>query len=415
MDKRYLRWILPVALISLLVAQFVARPDWRAFASIEFWESILRYSRVLRLVESEYVHGDDVNFHDLTDRALRSVAGSLDRYSGYLTPDDYVEYARDANQEYVGVGVEISHFGGRVFISQVFEQGSAASGGVLAGDTIVSIDGNDVRGESIAVVAEEIRGEPGSTVQLGVERPVSGAELEFELVRSEIALDSVVQIEMLSDGIGYLLIRQFIDDTAEELVDAINGLEAEGMTSLIVDLRGNPGGRLEVCARMTEFFLDEGQTILTVQSRREEEEVFSASRQDYHFEGEVIVLIDEGSASASEIFAGALRDHNRAVLVGQKSFGKGSVQSVYEFPGGDGLKLTSARYLLPGGEAIHGSGVVPNISVEISVQDTFLRILQRNHLRNMSVLEFEAVFGFTPVEDESLNIAKVILTKGRRG
>jgi carboxyl-terminal processing protease len=409
MDKYKLRWVIPIACLAVIAAQFAARPDWRAMLSLDYWKSLSRYGLVMRIVESEFVHADEVQFQGLTDVALRAAVSSLDPYSAYMTPDDYEAFSMASNQEYVGVGIEVGQFSGQVIISQVFEQGSASAGGVLAGDFIVGVDGVDTREESLGAVTDRIRGEPGSIVSLEIERPITGEHYTFNLERLAIALDSVVDVEMLTDSIGYLKVRQFIDETDLEMVSAIHRLNAQGMQGLIIDLRGNPGGRLDIAVRMAEVFLNEGQKILTVQSRRGVEEVLYAEANADACDRPLVILIDEYSASASEIFSGALRDHARAVLVGQKSYGKGSVQSVYSLAGGDGLKITSARYLLPNDEAINGIGVYPDVTVERSADESILLMLQAHHLRTMSAADFTKAFGFAPVEDSQLLVAVQIL------
>jgi carboxyl-terminal processing protease len=304
-----------------------------------------------------------------------------------------------------------------VIIAQVFKGGSAEQSGILAGDYIVGVDEVDTRGERLTEVIDRIRGEPGTIVAMKVERPINQKIFEFEMERMAIALDSVVDVEMQTDSIGYLKVRQFIDDTDDEMFDAISALEAQGLRGLIIDLRGNPGGRLDTAARMAEIFLQEGQTILTVQSRRGVEDVFQARSVKRTYDGPLVILIDGRSASASEILAGALRDHGRALLVGKKSYGKGSVQSVIGFPGGDGLKLTSARYLLPNGEAINGKGVYPDVTVDSSVEHSFMLMLQTHHLRALSPSDFSATFGFAPVADEALQVAtetlSALLSRGK--
>lgn len=409
MDKNTLRWMIPVALLAVLASQFAARADWRAMFSKDYWQSLSRYGMVMRIVESEFVHADEVDFQDLTDVALRAAVRSLDPYSDYMTPDDYEEFSMAANQEYVGVGIEVGQFSGRIIISQVFEEGSAGTAGILSGDFIIGVDGVDTREETLGEVIDRIRGEPGSMVSLEVERPITAEEHSFDLERRAIALDSVVDVEMATDTVGYMRIRQFIDETDLEMVSSIHRLHAEGMQGLIIDLRGNPGGRLDIAVRMAEIFLEEGQKILTVQSRRGVEEVFYAESTVDANQQPLVVLIDGNSASASEIFSGALRDHERAVLVGEKSYGKGSVQSVYSFRDGDGLKLTSARYLLPSGEAINGTGVFPNVTVERSTEEAILLMLQEHHLRNLTDNAFTKAFGFAPVEDSQRLVAEQML------
>jgi len=409
MDKHTLRWVIPIALLALLASQFATRADWRAMFSLDYWQSLARYGMVLRIVEADFVHADEVDFQELTDVALRAAVRSLDPYSEYMTPDDYEEFGMAANQEYVGVGIEVGLFSGRIIISQVFEQGSAGVGGILAGDFIVGVDEVDTRDESLGEVIDRIRGESGSMVSLQVERPLTAEEHSFTLERRSIALDSVVDVEMATETVGYMRVRQFIDETDLEMISALQRLKSEGMQGLIIDLRGNPGGRVDIAVRMSEIFLDEGQEILTMQSRRGVEEVFYAEATLDANHQPVVVLIDRNSASAAEIFSGALRDHARAVLVGEKSYGKGSVQSVYSFPDGDGLKLTSARYLLPSGEAINGTGVYPNVTVERNTEEAILLMLQAHHLRNMSDDAFAEVFGFAPVVDSQLLVAEQML------
>ena len=196
--------------------------------------------------------------------------------------------------------------------------------------------------------------------RIGIETPVTLA-----MERREIALDSVSDVELVSSEIGYLRIRQFIEKTDVELSAAVDHLIKEGATDLIIDLRSNPGGRLDAAARMAELFLELDQTILKVESRRGVEETFQVLGTGVSYKLPTAVLIDGQSASASEIFAGALQDHERAIIVGETSFGKGSVQSVFGFSNGDGMKLTSARYLLLKGAIVQDVGVVPDIEVEM--------------------------------------------------
>ena len=197
--------------------------------------------------------------------------------------------------------------------------------------------------------------------------------------------------------------------TPAELAEGIRALRDEGMRGLILDLRGNPGGRLRSAAEMAELFLEEGRTILTVESRRGVREEFRVTAEEPVFRRPLVVLVDGRSASASEILAGALRDHGRAVLVGARTFGKGSVQSVFGFDGGRGLKLTTARYLLPGGDAINGEGVAPDVAVGAAPGAGVVRMLQEHHLRRMDAEAFAAAFGFRPVGDRQLEVAGALL------
>ena len=409
MNKRFLGWLLVAGAAAFVASQFVARPHWRAFLSSDYWSSLIRYGQVMRIVESTFVHAGEVDFRGLTDTALREAVGSLDEYSAYMTPEAFERFNRSAKREYVGVGIEVRQFSGRVIVSEVFPQGGADEAGLAPGDFIVGVDGEDVRGKPLAEVVERIRGAPGTRVRLEIERPVEDTALEREIERRRIALASVVDREVRGGGVGYLRVRQFTEDTPAELAEGIRALRDEGMRGLILDLRGNPGGRLRSAAEMAELFLEEGRTILTVESRRGVREEFRVTAEEPVFRRPLVVLIDGRSASASEILAGALRDYGRAVLVGARTFGKGSVQSVFGFDGGRGLKLTTARYLLPGGDAINGEGVAPDVAVGAAPGAGVVRMLQEHHLRRMDADAFAAAFGFSPVGDRQLEVAGALL------
>ena len=410
MHKRYLKWLMPIALFSIFLANFAVRPDFRALFSLEFWGNLQRYSRVMRLVESEYVHADDVSFKALTDSALKQAVHSLDRYSRYMSPDDYEDYTMASNQAYVGVGIRITEFSHKVSVAEVFPGGSAEAAGMEPGDFLTAVDGESVREQPLNEVSERIRGESGSLVMLTVSRQGEPEPINFELERRAITLDAVVDVEMQTDSIGYMKLRQFTDNADEEILEALRTLDEAGMQALILDLRENPGGRLDTAARVAELFLEKGQTIVTIEARRGIVEEITAAEPEQRFQQAIVVLIDQNSASASEILAGALRDHRRAVLVGEQSFGKGSVQSVFSFRDGYGLKLTSARYLLPDGEAINGTGVAPDVEVSLTTEERYTRYLQEHHLRAMNADAFERRFGFAPVEDRSLNTALNLLS-----
>lgn len=410
MHKRYFKWFVIGGSLSFGAALLLFQPSARAWFAPEFWQNMARYSRVMRLVETEYVHADEVSYEALTDVALRESLRSLDLYSDYMIPQDFETFNMASNQAYVGVGIELTEFAGQVHITEVFEGGSAKEAGLQAGDVLSAVDGARVEGESLAEVSERVRGEPGTSVILAVERMGEGVLAPFEMERRAIVLDAVVDIEMKTPRLGYCLLRQFTEKADIELAAALLELELEGMQGLILDLRGNPGGRLDSAALIADLFLEPGQTIVTVEARRGLVETLRAEPSQSRFDGPMAILIDRESASAAEILAGAFRDHGRAVLIGEQSFGKGSVQSVFEFRGGHGLKLTTARYLLPLGEAINGSGVAPDVTVELSEEDAYVRLLQRHHLREMDAAEFEQRFDFAPIEDAPLQLAQDMLT-----
>ncbi len=409
MNKCYLKRLILIGSFAFLLGQIMGRAEMRVLFSPDYWANWWHYGKVIRLVKVEYVQSDDLNFRELTDIALQGSVRVLDPHSDYMTPDEYEEFRMASNQKYVGVGIEISEFDDRVIISQVFPQGTAQQAGIFPGDFIIGVDGKNMRGESMPDLSERIRGEPESYVEISVERPGEAEPLRFRIKRRAIALAAVTDVELKSDGIGYLKLRQFTDEADKEVVNAVEQLKKEGIQALIVDLRDNPGGRLTVAADIAERFLQEGQRVISIESRNGKKTISKVRADKRLFDGPLVVLINRASASASEILAGSLRDHERAILVGEKSFGKGSVQSVYEFRNGGALKLTTARYLLPKGEAINGTGIQPDIKVPFAEQDRVCLMLQRHHLQRMDAEMFSKKFGFEPVEDRQLGMALEIL------
>ena len=416
MVKRYLPVAILLGVLALLASQFFARPELRAFFSVDYWQSLLRFERVLRLVESEYVDGESVDFERLTDRALKEAVGGLDAYSAYMTREDYEAFNMASEQQYVGIGIRVIEVEGGTIVAEVFADGSAAEAGLQVGDRIVEVDGETVRDAGLEAVVAKLRGVAETEVTIGVERSGTGDPIRLSVARRPISISPVAGVEMKSASIGYVQVRQFVEKTRIPLIAAIETLKGDGMKALILDLRSNPGGRLDAAVELAELFLPDSKRVVTVRSRRGVEETFrvpSGGAADVHkFEGPLVVLIDGGSASASEILAGALRDHDRAILVGESSFGKGSVQSVFSFRGGDGLKLTSARYVLPSGAVINGDGVAPNKRVEQTVDAAMPPALQSLHLAAMGPETFKAIFGVDPVEDKQLQEAVRLLEEG---
>jgi len=409
MHKRHLRWAIVGFALALLASQFVARPGLRVFGSLDYWQNWLRYGKILRLVKAHHVDAGRLDMAEITDRSLREAVGGLDAHSEYLPPEDYRRFQMSSRREYVGVGIEVRQFGGRVIVTRVFPGGPAEEAELKAGDTIVSVNGEAVKDAPLADVVERIRGEMGTRARLGLRRPPEGERLEVAVRRESISLDTVAEVAMESEGAGYLRLRQFTSSSARELEKAVERLREQGMRGLVLDLRGNPGGRLESAVRSAELFLERGRRVVSVKRGQATKKVFEARRPQPLFRGPMIVLINGQSASAAEIFAGAMRDHGRALLVGARSFGKGSVQSVYGFDRGGGLRLTTARYLLPEGEAIDGSGVAPHVAAERSSLNAMLLLLQENHLRDMTRAEFRRAFGYAPREDSPKQLALRLL------
>lgn len=319
-------------------------------------------AEVMARVQRDYV--DPVDRQALVDAAVRGIVTELDPHSALLEPSEYRDVRISTSGRYIGVGMEIGVESGNVVVVAPVEGGPAAAAGVRPGDVIFSIDGLGVGAADLADTSTRLRGEPGSRVSLGIRRP--GAEHAFTLVltRGEIELDSV-RGELLAGGTAYLRISQFTSATPAQLEAELAALrrERQPLRAVVLDLRDNPGGVLEAAIEVSDAFLDAG-LILSAEGRAEGARFLAEARPGDLAHGvPMSVLVNRGSASAAEIVAGALQDHGRAVVVGETTFGKGSVQTIIPLSDGRAIKLTTSRYFTPAGRSIHVSGIRPDIVV----------------------------------------------------
>ena len=336
----------------------------RATASSRY--SKLRvFTQVLAHIERSYFK--PVDGRDLIYGAVRGMLRTLDPHSIFMTPDVYQEMKRDATGEFGGVGLEISLSRGEVIVISPVDGTPAQRAGIRAGDRILSIDGRSTKGMSLVDAAMLLRGEPGSALRLQIGRSQEERTLAFELLRERIRLVPV-QGRLLGPGQIYVKIKSFQKNTFRLMVETLERLEAEAggrdaVEGCILDLRNNPGGLLEQAVKVADEFLDHGLIVSTEGRDRRDQEKHHA-RRDGRLELPLVVLINHGSASASEIVAGALQDHGRAIILGTSSFGKGSVQTIIDLDDGSGLKLTVARYFTPAHRSIHEHGIDPDIEVQ---------------------------------------------------
>lgn len=386
------------------------RPHQRDLFTLGFWRNIIHVGQVMLLVNHDYVEPGKADYDALSETSLKQMLHGLDEYSGYMDRDDYADFSVQTDQHYAGIGAEVERIDGRVTIAGLFERSPALAAGVRAGDEIVRVDGEDASAWTVTEMVEHLRGPEGKPVELGVYRPSEGREFVFTFARQAIDFPSVRDIKLAADGVGSLRIANFGRNTGAEFRAALDTLEAAGMRALIIDLRGNPGGLLPEAIKVAGEFLPPHTLVVTTRGRdgtviNEERTAGTPRRVDYP----VAVLIDGSSASASEIVSGALQDLGKAVVIGETSYGKGSVQRVYAFANGDGLRLTSAMYYLPSGRTIHKTGVEPDIAVPVSSQDALELRLQHSHLRALDPAAFEARFGFAPAPDRPFERAREVL------
>lgn len=328
------------------------------------WQDARMLAEVLDRVEHDYV--TPVDDHQLLQAAIRGMVSSLDPYSAYLDGDEYDEIKISSSGQYSGVGIEVSMEDEQVVVVSPFEGSAAAAAGIKTGDVIASIDGVPVNTANLSDTIGRMRGKEGTSVKIGILRQGSTAPLEFTLKRARVELHSV-KSELLEPGFGYLRIAEFSETTGEDTVRALREMRKHNgrpLKGLVLDLRNNPGGVLEAAVAVADAFLD-GGVIVSAKGRTPESNfAMDATPGDELSGAPIVVLVNGGSASAAEIVAGALKDHRRATLMGQTTFGKGSVQTVMPLSGDRAIKLTTSLYYTPSGISINHRGIAPDIELE---------------------------------------------------
>ena len=325
----------------------------------------------LSLLRTHYVDGTKTSYRDMFRSALRGVMQDLDRFSNFETPQSFEETQKDFSAQFGGVGVTLSTRNGLLEIVSVTEDGPAEKAGIRAGDVIVKIDGKELNKLKLSDCVGMLRGEVGTTVELGVRRAGVKDELSIHVVRGTVEVPSVVGAHILPDsgGIGYLRILQFARDTPGRLDAALSKLSAEGMTSLIIDLRNNPGGIVDSAVEVCSRFVKEDQTLVTLEWRDpSKNQTYKTVNCTKYYNLPLILLVNGNSASAAELSASALRDMKRVVVLGEKTFGKGSAQNIMPIGDLGALRITVAHYFTPSHTPIHGVGLQPDITVEIPAQ-----------------------------------------------
>ena len=411
MSKRFLA-LCAAVLTGFLLAQFAARqtgaPSW--WPNRERERNVKYFREVLQTVKENYVDASKPGYDELTRGALKGLVGQLDPHSEFLTAEEFAETEDDLSNEFTGVGIRVEQRDGKIVVITPIADTPAERAGIRRGDQLTKVDGQTLENPSVEKSTKIIRGEPGTKVTLTIYRPSQNRAIDFELVRERIRLDSVRHVQLRSDGIGFIQITQFSDQTGEEFAAALATLEKNGLRALVIDLRNNPGGLLDAAVEVCDAFFDRGELIAYTQGRMPE------SRENHRAGGSharrtypVAILVNGGTASAAEIVAGAMRDTNRAVIVGEKSFGKGSVQSIISLKNGEGMRLTIAKYYTPGGVSIHEKGIQPHVEIELSPDDESKIRLQDARADLAAPADFADRFGFQPVSDIQLSAAQEVL------
>ncbi|MBN2097428.1 MAG: S41 family peptidase [Candidatus Omnitrophica bacterium] len=332
-------------------------------AADDFYEDIELFTDTLTLIRSEYV--EESKYKDLIYGALKGMLSSLDPYSQFLDPQAYKEVKVETEGEFGGLGIEIAIKDGLLTIISPIDDTPAFRAGLKADDRIVKIEGELTRDITLLEAVKKLRGKPGTDVTITILREGAEKLLDITVTRDIIKVKSIRRAKLLDDNIGYIRLSEFQERSPEELEQALSQLEDLGMDSLILDLRNNPGGLLDSAVKVAEKFIPAGKEIVSTRGRiNRQNMVFSSSLRGKHRSYPLVVLISKGSASGSEIVAGAIQDYHRGILLGTKSFGKGSVQTVIPLADGSALRLTTSKYFTPSGRCIHDKGIEPDIKVE---------------------------------------------------
>jgi len=360
-----LGWFVIVTLLigGLLVSE---TPMKSAVADSQEYQDLRLFTEALTIIKNSYV--EEVNTQDLIYGALKGMLGTLDPHSGFMPPDEYKEMQIDTRGEFGGLGIQIGIKKGMLTVIAPIEDTPAWKAGIKAGDKIIKVDGESTRDMTLFEAVKKMRGPRGTTVTITIVREGWKEPRDFTITRDVIKIKSV-KYKVVDDGIGYVKINQFQERTASELENALKSLKEKKIDSLVLDLRNNPGGLLKSAVDVTEQFLPPDRLVVYIKGRSVKKTEYMTKGDRPYYDLPMIVLVNHGSASASEIVAGALKDWKRAVLLGVQTFGKGSVQSVIPLSGGSGLRLTTAKYYTPNGISIQNEGIEPDIVVKIKPQD----------------------------------------------
>ena len=362
--------------VIVLINLFIFKTSYSSENDI--YKKIDLFGEVLEKINEEYV--DEIDQSESMDAAINGLLQSLDPYSGYMSPKNFDEMQTDTSGKFGGLGIEVTMEAGVVKVISPIDDTPASRAGIKAGDYIVKIENTQVQGKSLSEAVDLMRGPVGSSIELTVRRSGEKKALIFNVTREIIEVKSV-KVDLLKKNIGYLRLTSFNENSAEQIEKEIKKLEdTNELKAYILDLRNNPGGLLSQAIKISDFFLEDGEIVSTKGRRSSENRKWFAKKGDITDGKTLIVLINYGSASASEIVAGALKDHKRAILLGANSYGKGSVQSIIPLKNKGAIRLTVAKYYLPSGKSISEVGVSPDIEIEENLDDFKIKTETDNQL-----------------------------------
>ena len=369
MIKKQLKFLI---LLSLISFQGVSSSENNIYNKIDL------FGEVLEKINKEYV--DEINQSESMDSAINGLLQSLDPYSAYMSPEIFNEMQTETSGKFGGLGIEVSMESGVVKVISPIDDTPASRAGIKAGDYIVKINDIQVQGKSLSEAVDLMRGPVGSGIELTIRRRGEKKALTFNIVREVIQIKSV-KADLLEKNIGYIRLTSFNENSGKQIKKEINKFEEnKNVKAYILDLRNNPGGLLSQAIKISDFFLNDGEIVSTKSRKSSENRKWFAKKGDLTNGKTIVVLINYGSASASEIVAGALKDHKRAILLGENSYGKGSVQSIIPLKNDGAIRLTVAKYYLPSGKSISEVGGSPDIEVDEETDDFRIKTETDNQL-----------------------------------
>jgi carboxyl-terminal processing protease len=386
MKRRLIFGVVVVALsINLVIGARMYLSTAQAAEKDSAYPSLELFTYVMEKVRKDYVDGGKLTYKDLVYAALKGMLNTLDPHSEFMEPEKYKELQNDTQGAFGGLGIVISMKDNFITVVAPMEDSPGFKAGIMSGDRIIKIDGKSTERMSLQDAVKTLRGDPGTDVKITLMRPTSSQVKDYKLTRAVINIDMVKDINSkkefpLSDNkIGYIRLVQFGEKTSADLEAAIKKLKGEGMQALILDLRWNPGGLLDQAVDVCEKFLPRGNLVVTTEGPNPSQNSVrnAAGRGDELHNMPIVVLVNLGSASASEIVAGCLQDTKRAIILGEKTFGKGSVQSILPLSDGSALRLTTAKYYTPSHKVIHEEGITPDIVVPVTEEEE--RDIQLKH------------------------------------
>ncbi len=385
MKKRILYTLLVLLLgLNLFVGAEIYLTSAQAAEKNNLYQHMDLFVRVLEKVRQEYVDGEKVSYQELIYGALKGMLNTLDPHSEFMEPTKYEDLRNDTEGSYGGVGLVISLRDNFLTVVSPMEDSPAFRAGILTGDKIVRIEGKSTEKMGLTDAVKRLKGEAGTSVTLTIARPSQAQPKDYTLTRAVIKLDTVKDIDghrnfpIGENRIGYVRLTQFGEQTASDLQDALKTLKKQGMQALILDLRNNPGGLLDQAVKVCELFIKRGELIVSTEGRGPQADAKYTSRgQSQYPDLDLVILVNGGSASASEIVAGCLQDKHRALIMGEQTFGKGSVQSIMPLQDGSALRLTTAKYYTPSHKVIHERGITPDSLIPMSQEEEEALLLKR--------------------------------------